>query len=233
MRVFPLALIVFAAILATLSTILFLRTRGEKLRLAGDLALAEARIRVIEPDTVARRNLQATLEKRERDVAETQQKLEQARARVAELDSNLAQGRNILVLREQNERTLNREIASLHERIQAAEEQARELQACRLRIAELENTLALLRRKGLPIPADDGTPPASIQGVGPDNSFVVIDLGTSQGLRAGQKLLVRRGTEVIATVLTSEVREHYSIAQVDPYLTREALRKGDSVLLDQ
>ena len=46
-----------------------------------------------------------------------------------------------------------------------------------------------------------------------------------------QRLSVSQGTEIVATVLISDVRTNFSIAQVQPDTLRGDLHKGDSALL--
>ncbi|HEY0943667.1 MAG TPA: hypothetical protein VGD81_00310 [Opitutaceae bacterium] len=69
---------------------------------------------------------------------------------------------------------------------------------------------------------------ARVVSVGPANAFVVINYGLNAGAQAGQNLAINRGTETLATVQISDVRESLSIAQVLPGSLRGALRKGDS-----
>jgi cell shape-determining protein MreC len=233
MKVIPLALIVLASVLATLATILYVSSRGEKIRAETALALAEANVRNLENEATARKAQIASLETQVAELAQVRQQLRSNEQQVQDLKNNLAQGRNILLIRQRNESLLNQEIADLNRKLSAADLQASEIVRCKARIDELEQILAILHRKGIAIVPNASTPAASILGVGPDNSFIIINLGRKHGISPNQKLFVRRGTDVIATVLTSEVREELSIAQVDPFQLREALRKGDFILLDQ
>jgi hypothetical protein len=67
--------------------------------------------------------------------------------------------------------------------------------------------------------------------IGPSNAFVVINYGAVHGALPTQVISIRRGTETIATALISDVREKYSIAQVQPESLRGALHKGDSAVI--
>ncbi len=72
---------------------------------------------------------------------------------------------------------------------------------------------------------------ATILTVGPENAFVVLNFGSARGAKLGQKLAVSQGTSDVATVQISDVRAHYSIAQVLTDSLRGVLQKGDSATL--
>ncbi len=72
---------------------------------------------------------------------------------------------------------------------------------------------------------------ASVVSVGPSSALVVINYGASHGALPEQRLFIRRGTETLATVHISDVRENFSIAQVRPDTLQAALHKGDSAVL--
>jgi hypothetical protein len=67
--------------------------------------------------------------------------------------------------------------------------------------------------------------------VGPGNAFVVLNFGTARGAQLGHRLTVNQGTDTVATVLISDVRPNFSIAQVLPDTLRGVLQKGDSATL--
>jgi hypothetical protein len=72
---------------------------------------------------------------------------------------------------------------------------------------------------------------ATVLSVGPSNAFVVLDYGSDRGAQVGQQLAVSQGTTVVATVLISDVRPHFAIAQVQPDTVRAVLQKGDLAVL--
>jgi len=72
---------------------------------------------------------------------------------------------------------------------------------------------------------------ASVLSIGPSSAFVVLNFGSARGPQLGQRLNVSQGTESVATVLISDVRTHFSIAQVQPDTLRGVLQKGDSAIL--
>jgi hypothetical protein len=72
---------------------------------------------------------------------------------------------------------------------------------------------------------------ATVLTVGPSSAFVVLNFGSVRGAQLGQRLNVSQGTETIATVLISDVRTNFCIAQVQPDTVRGVLQKGDLALL--
>lgn len=72
---------------------------------------------------------------------------------------------------------------------------------------------------------------SSVVSVGPASAFVVINYGSAHGALPRQLIMIRRGTETVATALISDVRTNYSIAQVQPESLRGALHKGDSAVI--
>lgn len=119
----------------------------------------------------------------------------------------------------------------------ASEESVAHYQAT---ITDLRRQVAELRAAVQPVPS--ALPPptlttsrartASVVSVGPANAFVVLNYGARHGALPRQTFQVRRGTETLATVHISDVRENYSIAQVQPDSLRGALHKGDSAVLN-
>ena len=112
------------------------------------------------------------------------------------------------------------------------------------RIAELETQLTELLARALdaPLTADDESPaprlppsePAhQVVRVGANAAFVVIDYGTSHGAVPGQRVALARGTALLADAEISDVRTHFSIAQVLPFASKRQLQTGDIVLLAQ
>ena len=72
---------------------------------------------------------------------------------------------------------------------------------------------------------------ATVLTVGPSSAFVVLNFGSARGAQLGQRLTVSQGTDVVATVLISDVRTNFSVAQVQPDTLRGVLQKGDLALL--
>lgn len=101
-------------------------------------------------------------------------------------------------------------------------------------ITRLEDQLAAMQQSSVstgPVLATSRARSTLVVSVGPADAFVVINYGASHGALPAQKFLIQRGTETIGTALISDVRDQYSIAQVDPQSLRGALHKGDSAVI--
>lgn len=240
MKVFLLALNVLAALLATAATILFITNRGEKLRAYADLSRSEAQVASLQAERGALKTSVARLSQdfnalKTRDDS-LQNEFATLKSREAETASALAQSRNMLVVKDQVISALNGEIVDLKRRLNDAQVRLQQIPVLQGRVNSLEQAVALARN---PIAPDGGSVPKAATGsysvlaVGPDNSFVVVNYGAPQGAKPNQRLLIRRGTELIGVALISDVRDELSIGQVDPHALRAALHKGDSILLAQ
>jgi hypothetical protein len=72
---------------------------------------------------------------------------------------------------------------------------------------------------------------AQVVSVGPSSAFVIINYGAAHGALPRQEMLIMRGTDTIARVQISDVREQHSVAQVLPDSLSGVLHKGDSAVL--
>ncbi|MBC7365736.1 MAG: hypothetical protein H7343_02810, partial [Undibacterium sp.] len=113
--------------------------------------------------------------------------------------------------------------------------------AYRATIAELERQLATAKNgAALPTAAGASTAvfssrrssaSAAVVSLGPESAFVVLNYGSARGARLGQRFALRNGADLLATVLISDVRTQFSVAQVEPDSVRGVLHKGDSAIL--
>lgn len=187
------------------------------------------------------------------DLEESHTLIEKQLAQLNELDANLGQTKTELTSTRSRNITLQRQIATLEETVGSSRESietlSSELQAVQQKLVEaraatvsLESVAAYQTAiKELQAKLDQVTPPAPtmpilstnrsrstrVVSVGPSNAFVVLNYGSAHGALPMQKMLIERGTNVLATVLISDVRENYSIAQVSPDSLRGTLQKGD------
>jgi uncharacterized protein YoxC len=176
------------------------------------------------------------------DLGATKGKLAASESRVTELDRILGEAKNLLALQEQNTRALAAEVASLKTDLadtRASNASPEAVTAYQHTIAELERQLAAAGN-GAALPTAAGASTAvfmnrigraTVLSVGPENAFVILDFGTARGAEAGQQLSITHGTELAAMVLISDVRNNFSIAQVQPDSLHGALQKGDSAVL--
>lgn len=240
MKVAHLAINVLAALLATVATTLFIIHRGERIRAEIKLEQSESSIKNLEDKLRIQEGKQADLDKKltksTEELGDARIKLAVAESKIGTLTMDLTQARNQLAVREQNELALNREIGALRQALEGAQRQGGDVAKYQTRIDELEQTVALLQNRAGVAAAATAVFTAtrgrsiSVVTIGPQNAFVVINYGSKHGAQLNQKMIIRRGTEPIATIFISDVREGFSIAQVDPASLQTPLLKGDIVL---
>jgi hypothetical protein len=178
----------------------------------------------------------------EADVAAAKSRVVVAETRAKAAEESYAQAKTVLALYESTSRTLADEVAALRRDLADARSSHAAPEAVagyKNTIAELERQLANAREGA----ATTGTTGAStavfasrpgratVLTVGPESAFVVLNFGTLRGAQIGQKLSVNQGTEVVAMVLISDVRDNFSIAHVLPESLRGVLHKGDLAVL--
>ena len=254
MRNTPLfVLCAFALLGAVFSGALYLRIGNSKQILAAELASAHDRTTRLQADLATAHEqtgslkaqvaaLDASLDAARTELAATAEKLSSAELRAVVLDHDLSSAQKRLTLHEQNAQALGAEVASLRadlddSRNSNASPEA--VAASKTTIAELEKQLATARQgatAGVGYGAataafTNRSGRASVLSIGPSSAFVVLNFGSARGAQLGQRLTVSQGTEIVATVLISDVRTHFSIAQVQPDTLRGVLQKGDSALL--
>jgi hypothetical protein len=183
------------------------------------------------------------------ELSDTQSRLAAADARFAHLDrdltaarSDLSAAKDVVAIYELTARALADEVAALRRDLadsRASNASPEAVVAYKNTIAELERQLAsALNGAAAPTAAGASTAVftsragrATVLTVGPESAFVVLNFGSARGAALGQKLAVSQGTDEKATVLISDVRTNFSIAQVLPDTLRGALQKGDLAVL--
>jgi hypothetical protein len=164
-----------------------------------------------------------------------------AQARAGQLEISLGQARQVVSIYETTARALADEVVALRKDLddtRASHAAPEVVEAYKTTIAELERQLATARN-GAAVPAAGGSTAvfasragrATVLTIGPENAFVVLNFGAIRGAQLGQKLTINQGSQVVATVLISDVRPNYSVAQVLPETLRGVLQKGDSAVL--
>ncbi len=231
---------------AAVSAVLFIRVNNAKklLELQSTAATARAIKTAGELDTARQENqsLSAGLATANRDLTTVRENLAATEVHAKTLERDLAQANAKVAVYEQTTRALSDEIAGL--KAELAETHAtfaspEAVTAYKNTIAELERQLANARN-GAAAPTAAGASTAvfasrpgraTILTVGPSSAFVVLNFGSARGAQLGQRLSVNHGTDVVATVLISDVRTNFSVAQVQPDTLRGVLQKGDLALL--
>jgi hypothetical protein len=249
----PLILCAVALLGSTVSGVMYVRIGNSKQVLESRLGDSHARAERLDQSLAAANELQGGLKARlgaaESRISATEVELEATRGRLAgeetrarQLTEDVAATKAVLALYESTALGLAEEVAALRQDLSDARASSASPEAVtgyKSTIAELERQLANARN-GAVAPAAAGASTAvfasragraSVLNVGPENAFVVLNFGAVRGAQVGQKLSVSQGDEIVATVLVSDVRTNFSIAQVLPETLRGVLHKGDSAVL--
>lgn len=259
MNKLTLALGVIALLGVAASATLFVKSGGTRRELEQKVATADRRSSELQTKldeaTARAASLQQQLAALDADLGDAKSRVTMSEARSVQATRDLATLRNELAAKQQAEQAFNSEMAQLkRELVQAklaatgatpedVENYRTTIAGLEAKVAELQHLVSVATRS---VPATSGaaggattstgdTPrsadprfTARVVSVGPSNAFVVINYGSGQGAQTGQNLLIRRGTDTLATVQINDVRESHSIAHVLPDSLRGALRKGDS-----
>lgn len=256
----PLVLCAIALSGSVASALLYVRIGNSKQALELRLADASTRAQKLD-EALASANQQngslaARLNAADAELGTTQSKLATAESRNEQLGRELAASKadlvaskadlvatkSVLGLYESTAKALADELGALRQDLDEARASNASPEAVagyKNTIAELERQLAVTRN-GAAAPTAAGASTAvfasragraTVLNVGPESAFVVLNFGSARGAQVGQKLSVSQGSDVVATVLISDVRANFSIAQVLPDTLRGVLHKGDSALL--
>lgn len=245
MKSLPLVFSAVALLGAITSTVLYLRIGDTKKVLQSQLVAAQARGTALEHQIAEAKQQNTVLEQRltalDADLGATKSKLTAADARTVQLSRELNQAKSLAAAQDQAARMLGDQIESLRQELADARANPvapEAVAAYKSTIADLERQLAAAKN-GAAAPAVAGAStaafstrsPRAVLSVGPSSAFVILAYGANHGAQAGQSLDIMRGTDALASVLISDVRPNFSIAQVRPDTLRGALHKGDSALL--
>lgn len=245
MRNLPIILCVLAVIGAVLSGALYIRIGNSKQILVAQLASAYNRANYLTTKLTTATEQNDSLVKHltalDSDLGETKTRLTAAETKNVLLNREHAQTKAQIAVHAQNEGNLSGEIAKLNRELE-------EVRATSIPRDSVEgfktpsptSSAKSPARKMAPSPrppkahpppffATRSTEPitASVVSVGPSNAFVVLDCGSGNGATNGQLFAIQRGTETLATVLISDVRPNFSVAQVQPDSLHGALHKVD------
>lgn len=188
-------------------------------------------------------NTIADLEKTRAELASTQEELaevktdlQNARDQIAQLNTQLeakevelAQAQTKIQQLQDDKTLLESRLRETNDKLARAEDKARDLQD---QVTALEHTVRDLEaRLGERIAA---AVPRGLSGnvvvVNRPWNFVVIDLGSEDGLVPNVELLVHRGDRLVGKVRVSTVREKFSVAEIARDWERLPIQEGDRVL---
>lgn len=249
----PLLLCILALLGSAVSAGLFFQIGNSKQVLEQRLTDAGTRATKLDADLARANELNGTLKARvatlQSSLDDTQSRLAAAEDRTRQVELNLTAVRSdlsdakaVVTLYELTARALADDVKALRQDLEASQASHASpdaVAAYKATIAELERQLATARN-GAAVPATTGGSTAvftsrvgraTVLSVGPGNAFVVLNFGSARGAQLGHKLIVSQGPQEIATVLISDVRANFSVAQVLPDTLRGVLQKGDLAVL--
>jgi len=181
------------------------KTRGELAAAQQELASVKSDLQAAQ-DQVA--SLQQELEAKEVELAQAQTKIQQLQDDKDLLQSQLQQTTDKLAQAEDKARDLQDQVTALEHTVRDLE-------------ARLGERIAAAVPRGLS---------GHVVVVNRPWNFVVIDLGSRDGLVPNVELLVHRGARLVGKVRVSSVRERFSVAEIVRDWERLPLQEGDSVL---
>jgi septal ring factor EnvC (AmiA/AmiB activator) len=240
-----------AVLAAGVSAALYLLVGDERDRLQTELdaqrrQLAQAQQQI--EDLKAERSTIATnLASIDGSVNETRARNTTLEARNSQLTREILQAREQIQAYEKAGKAAEEEVSALRRQLVDAQSRVavspgpapmETLAASESRVADLEAQLATLRR----ISGNDSIPataeqlarvPDDLLGhvveVGPRSAFVVLDIGTRHGAVPALELVLRRGSNIVARLRLTDVRESFSIAHVLPHAgILTPIRAGDT-----
>ncbi|HSI07011.1 MAG TPA: hypothetical protein VK985_00375 [Rariglobus sp.] len=256
MKSLTLALCVLAILGASASTFFYFKIGNTKEVLKQEVTTAQTRSTELQgrltESTAQGEVLQKRLAELDSDLGDAKSKATAAEGRVAQLTRDLSQVKNQLTAKNDAEQSLNREIADLKREIAqaklaAAAASPEEIEAFKTTIATLQakvteleagrssvaNTTGVTGTTTTAAPVDGAAVGSSAQvvSIGEKNAFVVLNIGTAQGVQVGQKINVTREADTVATAVVSSVHDGYSIAQITVGSIKGGLVKGDTATI--
>lgn len=181
------------------------------------------------------------------ELGDTKSKLTAAEARNVQVSREVTSLKTTLATKEESEKKLSTDLDALRRelvqtRLAAQVGNPEEVERYKLTITSLEARLAAIQ-SGEPLPdaatavapgmnpsaptLSERTAAARVANVGVMDAFVILDLGTADGITVGNKFVITRAGVPVAESVISEVKETFAIAQVAPKTIKSALKVGD------
>ncbi|AKC82668.1 hypothetical protein IMCC26134_07605 [Verrucomicrobia bacterium IMCC26134] len=247
MKALTLSLAILALLGSAASGFFYIQIGNTKTVLQNELSTEQVKSTGLKSNldktSAERDELQTKLSSTDAELGDTKSKLTASEAQSFQLNRDLTQIKGVAAKSEAETQKLNAEVSELRRdlvqaRIEAQTGSPEEIEKYKQTIASLQSKLAVFQPEGVTVNPSDatGTPgqparPTSgtshVAVVGPKNSFVVLDIGSSSGIAPGQKFLVARAGQVLAEAIVSEVKDTYAIAQITPSSIKGALSVGD------
>ena len=177
---------------------------------------------------------QDELTKTRQELAQTKQELDDARKEIAGLTEKLSQKEAELAETQQKIGTLEGQIAEINRSIEEQKGQIAKLESEKTEIKDENQRLEVELARYLNDPTIVKQMPKGLSGtilaVNPDWNFVVLDIGTREGLVNNAYMLVHRADQLIGKVRIMDAREHMAIANIQREWVTAPLQEGDHVL---
>lgn len=261
MKSLTLALCVVAILGSAASTFFYFQIGNTKDELKQEVAAAQSNATNLQgrlnESTAQGEVLQKRLAELDADLGDAKSKATAAEGRNAQLTRDVALVRSQLTAKTEAEQSLNREIADLKREVAQAKlassaASPEEIDGYKATIAALQSKVTELEASrstggtmtggslvssgsgsaAQPAGAAAGTS-AKVVSIGEKNAFVVLDIGSAQGVQVDQAINVVRDGNTVATAKVSSVQEGYSIAQINVGSIRGGIMKGDSAAIAQ
>ncbi len=247
MKAITLTLAILALLGSAASGFFYFQIGNTKVALQNQLSAEQTRAAGLKSNldktSEERDGLQTRLTATDGELGDTKSKLTASEARAVQAARESTQLKAIVAKAEVDTQKLNADLASLRRelvqaRLDAEVANPAELEKYKQAVATLEAQLASVHGGTAPAGTSVGGAPAGtalssrtssarVAAVGPKSAFVVLELGTADGVSVGQKFLIARDGQILADATVSEVKDTYAIAQVNPTTTKGALAAGD------
>ena len=172
-------------------------------------------------------NTRQDLENTRAELENTKAQLEDARTQIVQLnetirgkDQELEEKSNLIAGLEDEKATLTAQIASLQDQVAQLEEDKSVLET------QLEKCDKELHKEITMKPGTTG----KIVYANKEWNFVVIDIGSNQGVQATAEMIIHRDDNMIGKIKISAVRDDVSIAEVMTDYQKDTVKEGDDVL---
>ena len=256
MNVTSLILRSLAVLGAIAAVVLFFQVQGQKEELETDLVNTRTELRSTQADLTQTRSdladetaranrLQSDLNEAEARATSLRARLDQTQETLRETQANLRTANQEIASLTDERDTLNRSLAENRRELDRVRDEANTTIAnLRSRINSLEDQLDDMQvaeddgmMNGFGLPTDEPERPevviaegplrGTILSVGPENSFVILNLGASQGLTTNARVLITRNAQTVGEAVVSRVQDDLAVAQIQPRSVVGALQVGD------
>ena len=179
-------------------------------------------------------NTRQDLENTRAELETTKGQLEDARTQIVQLnetirakDQELVEKSNLIAGLEDEKASLTAQVADLAAQIAGLQDQVAQLEEDKSVLeVQLEKCDKELHKEITMKPGTTG----SIVYANKDWNFVVIDVGSNDGIQATAEMIIHRGDDLVGKIKISAVRDNVSIAEVLPEYQKSTVKEGDHVL---